>query len=110
MLGLVVAEVLYREAPEAGPGPLTQERARVVSGRGLAARAVALRLGPALRLGRGEDQAGGRVKESILASALEAVVGAMFLDGGLDAVRRAGPWLVPGGAGEPGSLQSRVVP
>jgi ribonuclease-3 len=110
VLGLVVAEALYRETPAAGPGPLTQERARVVSGRGLAARAVALRLGQALRLGRGEDQAGGREKESILASALEAVVGAMFLDGGLDAVRRAGPWLVPGGAGEPGSLPSRVVP
>lgn len=86
VLGLAVAEVLYRAEPGAGPGPLTTRRAAVVSARGLAAWARALDLGPCLRLGRGEEQGGGRDKESILASSLEAVVGAVYLDGGLPAV------------------------
>jgi ribonuclease-3 len=87
VLGLVVAEALHREAPRAGPGPLTQRRAALVSGRALAAWSGALGLGAALRLGRGEDLAGGRARESILASALEAVLGAVYLDGGLEAAR-----------------------
>jgi ribonuclease-3 len=86
VIGLLVGETLYRAAPDSGPGPLTQARAEVVSARGLAAWARILDLGPCLRLGRGEEQAGGRDKDSILGSALEAVVGALYLDGGLDAV------------------------
>lgn len=109
VLGLVVAEVLYRRDPEAGPGPLTAQRAALVSTRGLATWAEALGLGPCLRLGRGEAEGGGRAKESILATAFEAVVGALYLDGGLEAVvpvvRRlmegrgpAGGAAAPGGA------------
>jgi ribonuclease-3 len=86
VLGLVVAEILYRRDPGAAPGPLTARRAALVSTRSLAAWAGALQLGPCLRLGRGEAQSGGRAKESILATALEAVIGALYLDGGLAAV------------------------
>jgi ribonuclease III len=83
VLGLIVAELLCADAPDDGPGPLTQRRAELVSGKRLAAWAVALGLPTRLRLGRGEDLKGGRGKESVLASALEAVVGAVYLDGGL---------------------------
>jgi ribonuclease-3 len=88
-VGLVVAERLIARAPEAPVGVLTPERATVVSGANLAHWAVALELGPLLRLGRGEDLTGGRERESILATTLEAVLGALYLDGGVDAVRRA---------------------
>ena len=83
VLGLVVAELMMRRAPAEGVGPLTQRRAQLVSGRNLARWARALGLGASLRLGRGEGQGGGREKDSILAATLEAVVGALYLDGGL---------------------------
>lgn len=86
-VGLVVAELLARESPTDGAGVLTQRRARLVSDRNLAAWAAALDLPAHMRLGRGEEQGGGRGKESILAAALEAVVGAMYLDAGLGAAR-----------------------
>jgi ribonuclease-3 len=85
VLGLVVADVLLARAPADGAGPLTQRRAAVVSAPSLAAWALRLDLPAHLRLGRGEDQGGGRGKESILATALEAVLGALYLDGGLPA-------------------------
>jgi len=87
-VGLVVAERLIALAPEAPVGVLTPERATVVSGANLARWAVALELGPLLRLGRGEDLTGGRERESILATTLEAVLGAVYLEAGLDGVRR----------------------
>ncbi|HEX5814264.1 MAG TPA: ribonuclease III domain-containing protein [Methylomirabilota bacterium] len=87
-VGLVVAERLIARAPEAPVGVLTPERATVVSGANLARWAVALELGPLLRLGRGEDLTGGRERESILATTLEAVLGAVYLEAGLDGVRR----------------------
>ena len=68
---------------------LTPRRAELVSGARLAGFALALELPPLLRLGRGEDQSGGRGRESILATALEAVLGAVYLEGGLAAVRAA---------------------
>jgi ribonuclease-3 len=86
VLGLVVGERLYRHEPGAGPGSLTARRAELVSARSLATWARTLALGPCLRLGRGEEQSGGREKDSILASALEAMIGAVYLDGGLEAV------------------------
>jgi ribonuclease-3 len=89
VLGLVVAEHLWRTRPDAPVGVLTEERARLVSGANLAAWAAGLDLGPRLRLGRGEDLTGGRAKESVLATALEAVLGVVYLDGGLEAARRA---------------------
>jgi ribonuclease-3 len=83
-----VADILLARAPADGAGPLTQRRAAVVSAPSLAAWALRLDLPAHLRLGRGEDQGGGRGKESILATALEAVLGALYLDGGLPAAAR----------------------
>ena len=88
VLGLVVAELLWRQAPGDGPGPLTQRRAELVSARNLAAWADHLDLGAWLRLGRGEEQGGGRAKESVLATALEAVIAAVYLEGGVPAARQ----------------------
>jgi ribonuclease-3 len=88
-LGLVVAEHLLSLDADAPVGVLTPRRAEVVSGANLARWAAELELGVLLRLGRGEDSTGGRARESILATALEAVLGAIYLEGGLPAVRRA---------------------
>ena len=87
MLGLVVAEHLYRDDPSMPEGELAMARAAVVSTEALAQVAADLDLGRELRLGKGEDATGGRAKRSILADAMEAVFGAVFLDGGLDAAR-----------------------
>ncbi|MGH7277190.1 MAG: ribonuclease III domain-containing protein [Candidatus Rokuibacteriota bacterium] len=88
-LALVVAERLLAADPEAAVGVLTPRRAELVSGANLARWATDLELGLLLRLGRGEDLTGGRARESILATALEAVLGVVYLEGGLPAVRRA---------------------
>jgi ribonuclease-3 len=87
VLGLVVAEALYRRFPASREGDLTRLRASLVSSRNLAQVASALQLGPMLLLGRGEEQSGGRRKPALLANALEAVIAAIYLDGGLNAVR-----------------------
>ena len=84
-----MAERLWRESPDAPVGTLTPARAALVSGANLARWAAALGLGELLRLGRGEDQTGGRGRESTLATTLEAVLGVVYLEGGLDAVREA---------------------
>lgn len=86
VLGVVAAELLFRGSTDDGVGPLTQRRAELVSGGNLARWARQLELGQALRLGRGEERGGGRLKDSILATVFEAVGGALFLDGGLEAV------------------------
>lgn len=85
VLGLVVTDHVYRRYPELPEGELAKVRAGVVSSSALADVAEELGLGAALRLGRGEDGSGGRAKPSILADALEAVIGAVYLDGGWDA-------------------------
>jgi len=89
VLGLVVAEHVIAADPDAPVGVLTPRRAEVVSSARLARFALVLELPPLLRLGRGEEQTGGRERESILATTLEAVLGAVYLDGGLDAARTA---------------------
>ena len=94
-LGLIIAQRLLARAPDAPVGVLTPARAAVVSGTNLARWAAALGLGDLVRLGRGEDQTGGRARESILATTLEAVLGVLYLEGGLDAVRRAIDTLAP---------------
>lgn len=88
VLNLVVAEELYQRYPAASEGDLSRLRARVVSGEPLAEVAQSIGLGDALRLGSGELKTGGFRRESILADGLEAVVGAVFLDRGLDAARQ----------------------
>jgi ribonuclease-3 len=88
VLNLVVAEHLYRAFPDATEGDLSRLRARVVSSEPLAEAAAELALGEALLLGSGELKTGGYRRKSILADALEAVCGALFLDGGFEAAAR----------------------
>jgi len=83
VLGLVVAEALFRRFPELHEGEWTRMRASLVSRRHLAQVAAALDLGTYLRLGRGEDRGGGRKKSTLLANCLEAVIAALYLDAGL---------------------------
>ena len=89
VLQLVVTERLCAEAPDATVGALTPRRAQVVSDAALARWAERIELGRHLRLGRGEQLTGGRAKESVLATALEAVIAVVFLEAGLDGARRA---------------------
>jgi ribonuclease-3 len=84
VLGLVVTDALYRGHPDLPEGQLAKLRAAVVQMRALAGVARGLRLGTYIRLGRGEEGTGGRDKPSILADTLEAVIGAVYLDCGLD--------------------------
>jgi len=78
----VVTAHLYRTYPDLPEGHLAQVRAAVVNAGVLAEAASELRLGEAVRLGKGEDASGGREKPSILSDAMEAVIGAVYLDGG----------------------------
>ena len=87
VLGFAVAERVYRDHPGLPEGQLALIRAAVVSTPALADVARSIPLGEALRLGRGESSTGGNDKDSILADALEAVVAAVYLDGGPAAVR-----------------------
>jgi ribonuclease-3 len=87
VLGLVVAESLFRRFSASREGELTRLRASLVSRRHLGEVAARIDLGSLLRLGRGEEQSGGRRKPALLANALEAVIAALYLDGGLDAAR-----------------------
>jgi ribonuclease III len=89
VLNLLIAEQLYRAFPDATEGDLSRLRSRLVSSEPLAEVAASLELGDALHLGSGELKSGGFRRKSILADALEAVCGAIFLDGGLDAARLA---------------------
>lgn len=82
VLGLVVTHHLYDEYPALPEGDLARMRAAVVSTPALAPLAEALGVGQAVLLGRGEESSGGRRKASILADALEAVIGAVYLSGG----------------------------
>jgi ribonuclease III len=84
VLGLVVTDHIFRTYPDLPEGELAKVRATVVSAAALAEVAAELDLGAALLLGRGEDASGGREKPSILADAMEAVIGALYLDGGWD--------------------------
>ncbi|MEM9730732.1 MAG: ribonuclease III domain-containing protein, partial [Myxococcota bacterium] len=79
VVGMVVASLLVEHFPSADEGELTQRRADLVSEKGLAKVAVGLGLGPAMRLGRGEEKSGGREKPRLLSSALEACFGAIYL-------------------------------
>ena len=87
VLGLVVAEDLYRRFPALREGDLTRLRASLVSSRNLAQVALRIQLGSMLLLGRGEEHSGGKQKPALLANALEAVIAALYLDGGLTPAR-----------------------
>jgi len=87
VLGLVVTEELFRRHPDLPEGQLAKLRAAVVNARALAEVARELDIGRYLRLGRGEEASGGRDKSSILADAVEALIGAFYLDRGTEASR-----------------------
>ena len=86
VLGMVVTDHIYRTYPRLPEGELAKIRATVVSAVVLAEVAAELQVGEALRLGKGEDSSGGRHKTSILADAIEAVIGAVYLDAGWEPV------------------------
>ncbi len=88
VLGMVVADHLYREHPQMPEGELTRTRAAMVCEDSLVEVARTLDLGRYLRLGKGEDAGGGRTRPSILADATEAVIAAIYLDGGIAQARR----------------------
>ena len=85
ILGMVVAEHLYRNFPDRPEGELTRMRADMVCERALAEVANRLSLGQHLMLGHGEERFGGRNRDSILADAVESVIAATYVDGGMDA-------------------------
>jgi ribonuclease III len=85
VLGLIVTDTLFRSYPDLPEGHLAKLRAAVVNMRALAGVARGLQLGSYVRLGKGEEGTGGRDKSSILADTLEAVIGAVYLDQGLEA-------------------------
>lgn len=96
LLNLIVAEQLYLRWPKADEGAMTRARAELVRESALAAIARTLDLGPRLILGPGEMKTGGHRRDSILADALEAVIAALYLDGGFDACRNTVlPWFEP---------------
>jgi len=88
VLDVVVAKHLYARYPDLPEGELSRVRSELVSAPALAAMARTLQLGGYLCLGRGEEHSGGRDKDNILADAIEAVFGAVFLDSGLDEADR----------------------
>lgn len=88
VLELVSSEYLYTKYPQMGEGEMSKKRASMVCEPSLAKCARGLELPGCLRLGHGEEQMGGREKDSIISDAMEAVIGAVFLDGGFDQARQ----------------------
>ncbi len=87
VLGMVVAEALFVRCPDLPEGKMTRLRAQLVCEESLHKAAVELKLGEHMRLGKGEELSGGRTRVSILADAVEAVIAAMYLDGGFDVAK-----------------------
>jgi ribonuclease-3 len=87
VLDCAIAAILYRRFPQIPEGELSRVRASLVNGETLARLGAAVGLGEAVRLGEGEQRSGGSMRPSILADALEAVIGAVFLDSGFEAAQ-----------------------
>lgn len=87
VLGLAVGHYLFEQAPERTPGEYSRMRAGLVNRRCVAAVAQRLDIAPAIRLGRGEELSGGRMRTALLADCLEALIGALYLDQGWEAAR-----------------------
>lgn len=85
VLGFVTAKHLYQKYPQLPEGKMTRLRAELVCEHALHAVALELDLGSYMRLGKGEESSGGRTRPSILADAVESIIAAMFLDGGMEA-------------------------
>lgn len=101
VLDLAIADLLMRKFPTAKEGPLSKQRASIVNARTLALKAQSIQLNEMLKLGKGEEKSGGREKTSILAAAFEAVIGAIYTDGGLTPARQVVERLFDGDIGGP---------
>ena len=101
VLGLVISDMLFRAFPRANEGELSRRLADLVRKETCAEVARAIDIGPALSLGSSESQAGGRLRATILADACEALIGAVFIDGGYPAAEAFGEWLRAEGANTP---------
>src|ERR1051325_5977233 len=88
ILGFIVSDLLYRAHPSLTEGQLSKLKGFFVSSANLVKYAERLRLGQFLQLGKGEEKTGGRTKQALLVDALEAIIGAIYIDGGIDEVRR----------------------
>src|SRR5947208_3372363 len=88
ILGFLVSDFLYRAHPSLTEGQLSKLKGFFVSAANLVKYAERIRLGHYLHLGKGEEKTGGRTKQALLVDALEAVLGAIYLDGGIDEARR----------------------
>ena len=88
ILGLTITDILYRDFPQAREGELSRMRSHMVRADSLAGVAIALELGPELLLGPGEMKSGGHRRDSILGDTVEALIGAVYLDGGLGPARQ----------------------
>ncbi|MEA2491594.1 MAG: ribonuclease [Acidobacteriota bacterium] len=88
VLGFIVGDLLFRHFPELDEGALSKMKAFLVSASSLAAKAQIYAMGDAILLGVGEEKTGGRKKDSLLANVFEAVVAAVYLDGGVEAARK----------------------
>ena len=88
VLSIIVSEHIYKKYPDMPEGELTRLRASLVCEKSLCAFSRELCIGDYLKLGKGEDKNGGRERDSILADAFEALIAAIYLDGGMDAARK----------------------
>ena len=87
VLGLAVSHQLFQTVPDRTPGEYSRMRAGLVNRRCVARVATGLGIAPAIRLGKGEEQAGGRKRSALVGDCLEALIGAVFLDSGWEAAR-----------------------
>jgi ribonuclease III len=109
VLGMITAEWLYHRHPELPEGELSKLKAQLVSRTTLAKHAEGLELGESLKIGVGEDRSGGRSKASLLADSMEAVFGALYLDGGLEVARAAILPMLEGASTDGGTAQLLVT-
>ena len=101
ILGFLVSDVLVQRFPEFSEGQLSKLKAHLVSAMHLYPAAQKIPLGPFLRLGKGEERSGGRTKKALQVNALEALVAAVYLDGGLEPARSfIKRWILEGMDGE----------
>ena len=110
ILGQAVTVMLYRTYPQLDEGDLAKRRASLVSSAALAEVARAIELGDHLLLGRGESQSGGAGKASILADTVEAIIGAVYLDGGVDVSTALVMRLIAPLLGDPGRFGAAMDP